>query len=130
MKKDILNPSPPSVLVIDDEHSICQFFVDLFNEIGINIETEQTGAAGLESALKNSYSLIFLDVKLGDMSGIDVLRSIKASDLDTKVVVISGYLTESLIEEAMKMGVDGYLYKPLAVRDIVSLTHKFVDLNH
>lgn len=127
MKKDTPSLSLPSVLVIDDEQSICQFFVDLFDEIGINIDVEQTGASGLESALKNSYSLIFLDVKLGDMSGIDVLRSIKASDRSTKVVIISGYLTESLIEEAIKAGVDGYLYKPLAVRDIVSLTHKFID---
>lgn len=127
MKKDTTSTVPPSILVIDDEQSICQFFVYVFDQFGIKIDTKQTGASGLESAVKNSYSLIFLDVKLGDMSGLDVLKKIKAHDPSAKVVIISGYLTESLIEEAIKLGVDSYLYKPLALRDIVSLTHRFID---
>lgn len=129
MKENSLKTASPSILVVDDEQSICQFFVDLFDEIGIKIDTEMTGAAGLERALKNSYALIFLDVKLGDMTGTDVLKKLKEHDTSANVVIISGYLTESLIEEALNIGVEGYLYKPLAIRDILSLTNKIIGLD-
>ena len=127
MKKNTTSAVSPSILVIDDEESICEFFVYVFDEFNIKIDTERTGAAGLECAMKNSYSLIFLDVQLGDMSGLDVLKKIKAHNLNAKVVIISGYLTESLIKEALELGADKYLFKPLVVRDIVSLTHRFID---
>lgn len=127
MKKDTKSTASPLILVIDDEKSICQFFVYVFDGFGLKIDTRATGASGLESAMKNSYSLIFLDVQLGDMSGLDVLKKIKKHNPSTKVVIISGYLTESLIKEALKLGADGYLYKPLVIRDVVSLTHRFID---
>lgn len=114
------------ILVIDDEESICQFFTDLFDEYGIQIDAELSGTSGLKRAGGNSYSLVFLDVKLGDMNGIDVLKTIKRTKPRTKVVMISGYLTEEVIEEALKLGVDGYLYKPLSVRDILSMTLRFL----
>lgn len=117
------------ILVIDDERSICDFFIDLFDEYGIEIDVKTTGASGLKQALDHPYALIFLDVKLGDMSGIDVLREIKKKQPGTRVVVISGFLTEDLIEEALQLGVDGYLYKPLAVRDIISMAIRHTDLD-
>lgn len=120
------NDSNP-ILVIDDEQSICEFFTDLFDEYGMTIDVEQSGTSGLKRALGDSYSLIFLDVKLGDMNGIDVLKRLKEGNPDTKVVMISGYLTEDIIEEALKLGVDGYLYKPLSVRDILSMTLRFIN---
>ena len=135
MKKKVKRrgSKPKSVLVIDDEQSICGFFTDLFDEYDINIDTELTGASGLKRVLGDSYSLIFLDVKLGDTDGISVLRKIKKHDPDTKVVMISGYLTEDIIEQALKFGADGYLYKPISIRDIMSMTLRFLDaeeLNH
>lgn len=125
--KELNNNDSNPILVIDDEQSICEFFADLFDEYGITIDVEQSGTSGLKRALGDSYSLIFLDVKLGDMNGIDVLKRLKEGNPDTKVVMISGYLTEEIIEEALKLGVDGYLYKPLSVRDILSMTLRFIE---
>lgn len=118
----------PVILIIDDEESICEFFTDLFDVYNVKIDTELSGTSGLQLALKNRYDLIFLDVMLGDMNGIDVLKAIKLDNADTKVVMISAYLTEEIIENALKMGADGYLYKPVAVRDIVSITLRFIEL--
>lgn len=125
--KELDNNNSNPILVIDDEQSICEFFTDLFDEYGMTIDVEQSGTSGLKRALGDSYSLIFLDVKLGDMNGIDVLKRLKEGNPDTKVVMISGYLTEEIIEEALKLGVDGYLYKPLSVRDILSMTLRFIN---
>lgn len=115
-----------SVLVIDDEKNICDFFVDLFNEYGIHVEVALNGRAGLEKALKNTYSLIFLDVKLGDVNGLDVLKKIKETDKSKKVIMISGYLKEPVIEQALKYGANGYLPKPISVRDVISMAFRFV----
>jgi DNA-binding response OmpR family regulator len=118
----------PAILVIDDEQSICDFFVDLFDEYGVSIDTETSGTTGLKRSLAHSYSLVFLDVKLGDINGIEVLKQIKQKNPATRVVMISGYLTESVIEKALELGADGYLYKPISVRDLLSVILKFVDL--
>ena len=126
-KNNSTGNSVKPILVIDDEQSICEFFIDLFEEYGISIDVEQSGRTGLDRALGDSYSLIFLDVKLGDISGIDILKKLKKRKPETKVIMISGYLTEDIIEDALKLGVDGYLYKPLSVRDILSMTLRFIN---
>ncbi len=117
----------PAILIIDDEESICEFFTDLFEVYEVEVDTEMSGTSGLQRALKKRYDLIFLDVMLDDMNGIDVLKAIKLNNADTKVVMISAYLTEEVIEKALKMGADGYLYKPVALRDIVSITFRFIE---
>lgn len=128
MEKNTKVYEAPTILIIDDEESICEFFTDLFDVYNVKIDTELSGTSGLQRALKNRYDLIFLDVMLGDMNGIDVLKAIKLDNADTKVVMISAYLTEEIIEKALKLGADGYLYKPVSVRDIVSLTLRFIEL--
>ncbi|MCH7732030.1 MAG: response regulator [Candidatus Marinimicrobia bacterium] len=128
MEKNTKVYKTPVILIIDDEESICEFFTDLFEIYKVEIDVELSGTSGLQRARKNRYDLIFLDVMLGDMDGIDVLKAIKLNNSDTKVVMISAYLTEEIIEKALKLGADGYLYKPVSVRDIVSLTLRFIEL--
>lgn len=129
--KSIPNPienKPPEVLIIDDEENICEFFKDLFDMYNVKIDTEMSGASGLKKGLEKMYNLIFLDVMLGDMNGIEVLKAIKQKFPETKVVMISAYLTAEIIEKALKIGADGYLYKPVEVRDILSLTQQHIKL--
>lgn len=129
--KSIRNPidnKPSEVLIIDDEESICEFFKDLFDLYNVKIDTEMSGASGLKRGLEKRYNLIFLDVMLGDMNGIEVLKAIKQKFPETKVVMISAYLTAEIIEKALKIGADGYLYKPVTVKDILSVAQHHIEL--
>lgn len=85
------------------------------------------GARGVELALTNSFQLILLDLRLNDHDGIDILKILKAASITSKIVIISGYLTDQLIKEAMDLGADGYLYKPLSIRDIISKAYQLVE---
>ncbi|MBC8400054.1 MAG: response regulator [Candidatus Marinimicrobia bacterium] len=115
------------IIVIDDDESILEFFRDVFNEMDLIIDTETDGMTGISRILEEKYELVFLDVMLRDMNGIKVLKAVKAANKDINVIMISGYLTEEVIEQALSAGADGYLYKPLSVMDVLSKTIKFMD---
>ena len=117
------------VLVVDDDEGVCEFFQDLYDEMDIKVDVVTSGVAGLNSANTGDYKLIFLDINLGDISGLDVLEGIRKANKQVKIIMISGYLTEANIERALKAGADGYLYKPLQVRDIIAQTFKHVAVN-
>lgn len=115
------------IIVIDDDESILKFFRDLFNEMDLLIDTETDGMTGISRILEKKYELVFLDVMLRDMNGLKVLKAVKSAYSDIKVIMISGYLTEEIIEQALSYGADGYLYKPLSVMDVLSKTIKFIN---
>ena len=115
------------IIVIDDDESILEFFRDVFNEMDLIIDTETDGMTGISRILEKKYELIFLDVMLRDMNGLKVLKAIKSAYSDIRVIMISGYLTEEVIEQALSYGADGYLYKPLSAMDVLSKTIKFIN---
>lgn len=115
------------IIVIDDDESILKFFRDLFNEMDLLIDTETDGMTGISRILEKKYELVFLDVMLRDMNGLKVLKAVKSAYSDIRVIMISGYLTEEIIEQALSYGADGYLYKPLSVMDVLSKTIKFIN---
>lgn len=115
------------LLVIDDDIHVCRFIKDLSEDIGMEVVTCIEGARGVELALTNSFQLILLDLRLNDHDGIDILKILKAASITSKIVIISGYLTDQLIKEAMDLGADGYLYKPLSIRDIISKAYQLVE---
>jgi len=117
------------VLVVDDDQGVCEFFLDLFEEMGVKVDLANSGTTGLKYVYTRKYKLIFLDIKLGDRNGLEVLEGIRKVDKQVKIVMISGYLTEKNIERALQSGADGYLYKPLQVRDIMAQTFRHVPVN-
>jgi len=119
---------PAEILIIDDEESICEFFKDLFEIYNVNIDIELSGTSGLKKISRKNYNLIFLDIMLGDVNGIDLLKAIKQRSKETKIIMISAYLTEQMIEKALKNGADGYLYKPISVRDILAVSMRWIKL--
>lgn len=123
-----MNNNENRLLVIDDDVHVCRFIKDLADDIGMEVVTCTEGAMGVELALTNSFHLIFLDLRLNDHDGIDILKILRAASITSKIVIISGYLTDDLIKEAMEIGADGYLYKPLSIRDIISKAYQLVDI--
>jgi len=121
------NSSLPRVLIIDDEPSVCQFFKDLYDDMDILVDTVTEASEGIRMAEEDNYSLIFLDIKLKDADGIQLLKELRAENVTSKIIVISGYFTEDIIKEALDFGADGYLFKPLSVRDIIAKTYLLIE---
>ncbi|MCD6553332.1 MAG: response regulator [Anaerolineae bacterium] len=100
------------VLVVDDEPEIGQTFQRLLGGAQV-VEIAYDGYEALEKVKKTAYNLIFLDVRLPGMDGVQTLEAIKEILPDAIVVMISGYSVKEEVERAMAMGAQDFLPKPL-----------------
>jgi len=102
-----------TILVIDDEQSIHDAFRLIFESEGYELIASDSGESGLVQVAKHAPDLIFLDVKLPKMSGLEVLRSLKESGSTAPVIMISGHGTIETAVEATRSGAFNFMEKPL-----------------
>ncbi len=107
------------VLIIDDDESMCQMLAALVREIGHQAEYALTLAEGLRAAQATPFDIVFLDVKMPDGNGLDILGTIKQSPSRPEVVIITGAGNADGAELAIRTGAWDYLQKPLSPREIV-----------
>ena len=112
------------VLIIDDEAPIRNSLRELLEEEGCRVEVAEDGAKGLSQAVKFAFDLIFCDIKMPRMDGMDVLEMLKEKGVTTPVVMISGHGTVDVAVRAIKEGAFDFIEKPLDLnRLIVTLRH-------
>jgi two-component system, response regulator YesN len=112
------------VLLVDDEPFILEglkYVVD-WEKYGFEIVDEATsGAAALEMINAQTYHLLVTDIKMPDMSGLQLMRQIKQAGISMKTVILSGYDDFAYVKEGMKLGIENYLLKPVNEEEL-SLT--------
>lgn len=110
-------------LVVVDDHPIVLGGLDrLFSTVpDFDVVARcQTGEAALAAAGGLRPDLVLLDLKLPDMSGLDVLRAVKAGAAPPRVVILSAAVTAQEVAAARALGADGLLYKDLAPDDLIT----------
>lgn len=115
---------PLSILVIDDESVICDACRLVLAEKGHRVEHCLTGNAGLLAIEGGTYDLILLDVKLPDVDGMEILKSVRKKGRVPVVIVMTGYSTMSNALQAMKLGAADYLAKPFTDDELVDAVEK------
>ncbi len=110
--------SQGKILVIDDEASIRESVEMFLSEKGLSVHTAGTGSEGIEAWLKYQPQVIILDIRLPDVSGLDVLKQISLSNSDVKVIMITAYHDMETTIEAMRHGAYDYIHKPLDVDEL------------
>lgn len=85
---------------------------EYFQEEGFEVETADTGKDGIDSLIHFKPDILLLDMKLPDMSGIEVLKTCKKMTPATKVIVNTGYVDQKIIDEAERLGRDVFMQKP------------------
>ncbi len=101
-----------NILVVDDELSMREFLELMLNREGYAVTGAESGHQANQMLEKQFFDLILLDIRLGDISGLDVLRKAKAIHPATIVIMISAYATAENAVEAMNDGAYDYLPKP------------------
>lgn len=99
------------ILVVDDEVEMGNFFKFFLDGKGHEIKVAENGKEA-RKALQEFYHLVLLDLKLPDVSGITLLKEIKAQYPDTEVIIMTGYSTVKSAVEAIQLGAYDYLEKP------------------
>ena len=112
-----------SILLVDDEHGFHDLFRYVIEPLGIDVRSAYDGEAGLTCAVKEEYSLIFLDMHIPKLPGIEILEKVKKEKPDQKVVVISGSpdAEQSLEKRAAELGAAACLRKPFEVSQLLDL---------
>jgi two-component system response regulator AtoC len=111
-------PPLKRVLVIDDETAIRESLEMFLKEKGLVVSSAGTGEEGLAEYVKCRPSVIILDIRLPDTSGLDVLRRIMEVDPEAKVIMITAFHDMETTIEAMRLGAYDYIHKPLDVDEL------------
>ncbi len=107
-----------NILIVDDDEIILRELSELLDQDGHQIETASTGEEALGFIDKSEYDIIFTDLKMPGMDGLELLRLIKKSTPTTDVVMITGFGTIDNAVEAMKIGAKDYIQKPFKMSHI------------
>ncbi|MBI9079698.1 MAG: sigma-54-dependent Fis family transcriptional regulator [Pseudodesulfovibrio sp.] len=106
------------ILIIDDDIEVCETMESLVSRLSHGCDLAQTLEKGIALVRKNEYDLIFLDVRLPDGNGLDLLPEIMALSNPPEVIILTGKGDPDGAELAIKGGVWDYLLKPSSVREI------------
>lgn len=110
----------PSILIIDDEISICESLQGVLEDEGYTVQTALSGEEGIRILAGEYVDLVFLDILMpGGMDGIETLKRMKQMSPDTEVLMISGHGTFDLALEAGQLGASDFLGKPLSLDSIL-----------
>src|SRR5216117_1473383 len=106
------------ILVVDDETSILKLLKEALAQWGYNVACVGTGTEALEAIRTELFDAAITDIRMPEMSGLDLLREIKRHDESIEVVVMTGYPTIASAVEALKEGAYDYLSKPLILDEL------------
>ncbi len=118
------------ILVIDDERAIRNTFKEILEFEGYEVDTAENGKEGLQKAEKERYSLIYSDVKMPEMDGIEFLeklQEVKGAQESSPIVMISGHGNIETAVEAIKKGAYDFIEKPLDINRLLITTKNAIE---
>ena len=120
------------ILVIDDERAIRNTLKDILEFEGYTIDLAENGKIGLEKALATTYDLIYTDIKMPEMDGLEMLQAYRQAvkengTEESPVVMISGHGTVETAVEALKKGAFDFIVKPLDLNRLLLTTKHAID---
>ncbi|NOY69758.1 MAG: sigma-54-dependent Fis family transcriptional regulator [Deltaproteobacteria bacterium] len=117
------------ILVVDDELSMRELLEIMLTAEGYEVLTAENGKKAVSMIGKTSFNLILCDIRLGDMTGIDVLKSAKTRRPETVFIMISAYASAENAVEAMNCGAYDYLPKPFDNEELKQTIAKALEIS-
>ena len=106
------------LLIVDDEIDIREFAKNFFKKRGITVFTASGGREALEIIDQEKPDLVLLDVRMEEMTGVDVLRALRRKNNMVKVVMVTGVEEPEIMDEARALGIVTYVHKPLILEEL------------
>ncbi len=124
LKRTEVENSKARILCVDDEGVILDSFRKILVLDGYCVDTVETGREALGLIQNHSYDFVFTDLKMPEMDGVEVTKSVKHLRPDIDVVIITGYATVETAVECMKFGAMDYVQKPFTEDELLDFTKK------
>ena len=110
------------ILVIDDERAIRNTLKEILEMESHEVETAENGRIALDKAKQQQYDLIFSDIKMPEMDGMELLTALREAEIDSPVVMISGHGTIETAVECIKKGAFDFIIKPIDLNRLLITT--------
>ena len=123
-----MTENTPHILVVDDELSMREVLELMLIREGYTVTCAENGRAAIGLLEKDQYDLMLCDIKLGDISGLDVLQASKKCNAGTVVILISAYASTETAVAAMNEGAYDYVPKPFDKDELMQTVAKALDL--
>lgn len=116
------------LLYVEDNEDARRETLELLSEIFDDISVAKNGLEGIEAFNdKGNIDLIITDVNMPKMNGIDMIKTIRESDSDVNILILSAYNESNYFVETIKIGIDGYLLKPLELEQFFEILTKVLE---
>lgn len=117
---DIERAERPNLLLADDDRTFCQVLAKAMELRGFAVDVVHDAASALRKIDATTPEYAVVDLRLPDMSGLKVVERLKAVDVNTRIVLLTGYGSIATAIEAIKLGATHYLTKPANADQIVA----------
>jgi diguanylate cyclase (GGDEF)-like protein len=125
MSSLIKKPSDCLVLIVDDEPTVCELLVQVLSPL-YKVISALNGTDACRHIEKNDFDVVVTDLRLPDMTGIDVMGFAKSKDAYTEVVLVTGYASLESATNAIDLGAMSYIEKPLVIQDFLIQIEKAI----
>jgi len=116
------------LLIVDDEAEICEFLKSFFEDRDFQVAVAHDGTKAFEQVELFHPDVVLLDIQMPGMDGLQTLKKIKEVHPRVKVIMVTAVETQEKIEEAMRLGADNYITKPLSLEYLEKDVQDKIDL--
>ena len=116
-----MNAEKKSILIVEDDKAIIKSFKDILQSEGYSVDTAETGREAIQKSKAQFYNLVLLDIKLSDMEGTKLLTTMHETSPKMVKIMITGYPSLENAVEALNMGADAYIMKPVNPEKLLAL---------
>jgi two-component system response regulator HydG len=108
------------ILMVDDDEHICRVMSLILQDEGFEVETAYTGEDALEKSKRKLYDAAILDIRLPDIEGTILLKTMQKTSPKTVKIMLTGYPTLQNAVDSLNFGADAYLMKPPNPEDVIN----------
>jgi DNA-binding NtrC family response regulator len=116
-------------MAIDDENIVGKMIKTVFEQDGYTVETFLNPKAALTRLKEEKFDVVITDLKMKDMDGMEVLKTIKKDWPDTKVIMITAFASLDSAVEAFRRNADDFFAKPVKISDLKACVQKLLSEN-
>jgi|WetSurMetagenome_2_1015567.scaffolds.fasta_scaffold406838_2 DNA-binding NtrC family response regulator len=117
------------IMAIDDENIVGKMIKTVFEQDGYTVETFLNPKAALTRLKEEKFDVVITDLKMKDMDGMEVLKTIKKDWPDTKVIMITAFASLDSAVEAFRRNADDFFAKPVKISDLKACVQKLLSEN-
>lgn len=110
-----------NILIVDDNKDFADVFCDILRANNYRAESCYGGVQAIELITKNAFDIMFLDIRMPDMNGIETLRQVKKIRPDTTVIMMTGYSVDEMVHRAIEEKASEIIYKPFEIEKVLGL---------